>query len=295
MENVEVSIICNAYNHEKYIRSAIEGFVMQKTNFRFEVLIHDDASTDNTANIIKEYEAKYPDIIFPIYQSVNQYSQGIKITQKFQVSRAKGKYIAVCEGDDYWIDPYKLQKQYDMMELHPEVDICAHSAILESQGEKVGEVCPAKQDCIFNTEDVINGGGGFVATASLFYRSGLWKVDPPKFREVFAYDYSMQIYGALRGGMLFLADCMSVYRVATESSWTVSLKKSKEKRKQHVVKVIKMLQQLNVDTNKKYDDVISRKIIEHEFNLYRWNRKYFTLLSKKYRAVFFSKILKKFR
>jgi glycosyltransferase involved in cell wall biosynthesis len=90
--------------------------MMQKTNFAFEVLIHDDASTDKSAEIIREYEAKYPDIIKPIYQTENQYSKGVGVTRVFQFPRAKGKYIAMCEGDDYWTDPYKLQKQVDFLE-----------------------------------------------------------------------------------------------------------------------------------------------------------------------------------
>ena len=114
-----VSICCLSYNHEPYIRDAIEGFLMQKTDFPFEILIHDDASTDGTADIIREYEAKYPDIIKPIYQTENQYSKGIKVSQVYQFPRAKGKYIALCEGDDYWTDPYKLQKQVDFLEANP--------------------------------------------------------------------------------------------------------------------------------------------------------------------------------
>lgn len=115
-ENILVSIICNTYNHEPYIRQCLEGFVMQKTDFAFEVLIHDDASTDKTAEIIREYEAQYPDIIKPIYQTENQYSKKTGIMKTFQIPRVKGKYIALCEGDDYWIDPLKLQKQVDILE-----------------------------------------------------------------------------------------------------------------------------------------------------------------------------------
>lgn len=111
-----VSIGCITYNHEKYIRDAIKGFLMQKTTFPFEILIHDDASTDGTADIIREYEKKYPDKIKPIYQMENQYSKGIPISATYQFPRARGKYIALCEGDDYWTDPYKLQKQVDFLE-----------------------------------------------------------------------------------------------------------------------------------------------------------------------------------
>ncbi len=120
-----VSICCITYNHEKYIRDALNSFLMQKTNFPIEILIHDDASTDGTANIIREYEAKYPDIIKTIYQTVNQYSQGKDVSQ-FNFNRAQGKYIALCEGDDYWCDPQKLQRQFDYMESHPACTLCMH-------------------------------------------------------------------------------------------------------------------------------------------------------------------------
>ncbi len=115
-----VSICCISYNHEKYIKDAIEGFLLQKTTFPIEIIIHDDASNDNTVNIIREYEKKYPDLFEAIYQVENQYSKGIKPLPNFVFPKARGKYIALCEGDDYWIDPYKLQKQVDFLESNPE-------------------------------------------------------------------------------------------------------------------------------------------------------------------------------
>lgn len=115
-----VSICCITYNQEKYIRDAIEGFLIQKTTFPVEIIIHDDASTDKTTQIIKEYADKHSDLIIPVYQTVNQYSQGIKPLPNFVFPRARGKYIAICEGDDYWIDPYKLQKQVDFLEENEE-------------------------------------------------------------------------------------------------------------------------------------------------------------------------------
>ncbi|WP_299065991.1 glycosyltransferase [uncultured Polaribacter sp.] len=117
-KEVLVSISCLTFNHELYIRQCLEGFIIQKTNFAFEVLIHDDASTDKTAEIIKEYEVKYPEIIKPIYQSENQYSKGVSVSSAYNFPRAKGKYIAMCEGDDYWTDPLKLQKQFDYLEMN---------------------------------------------------------------------------------------------------------------------------------------------------------------------------------
>ena len=119
-----VSISCITYNHKQYIRDAIEGFLMQITNFPVEILIHDDASTDGTAEIIREYEKQYPWLIKPVYQTENQYSKHNGIISKIQYVRALGKYIAFCEGDDYWTDPYKLQKMVDFLESNMWVDNC---------------------------------------------------------------------------------------------------------------------------------------------------------------------------
>lgn len=121
-----VSVCVITYNHGKYIRQCLDGILMQEVTFPYEILIHDDASPDNTAEIIREYEAKYPEIIKPIYQTVNQYSQGIDVG-KYNFERAVGKYIALCEGDDYWTDPKKLQMQVDFLEKHPEYVATAHN------------------------------------------------------------------------------------------------------------------------------------------------------------------------
>lgn len=115
-----VTIRCCTYNHEPYIRQCLEGFVMQKTNFRFEAIVHDDASTDGTAAIIREYAKKYPDIIKPIFETENQYSKKDGSLRRIMDAHTHGKYVAICEGDDYWIDPLKLQKQVDFLEEHLE-------------------------------------------------------------------------------------------------------------------------------------------------------------------------------
>ncbi len=117
-ESPMVSVCCAAYNQEEYISKTIESFLKQKTDFPFEILIHDDASTDKTADIIKKYVDEYPGKITAILQNENQYSKGITISPTFVWPRANGKYIATCEGDDYWTDPYKLQKQVEFLENH---------------------------------------------------------------------------------------------------------------------------------------------------------------------------------
>ncbi len=119
-----VAIRCTAFNHEKYIAECLNGFLAQETTFPFEVIVHEDASTDNTANIIREYEAKYPKIIKPIYETTNQYSKQDGSFTRIINSHLKRKYIAMCEGDDYWTDPLKLQKQVTFLESHPDYGMC---------------------------------------------------------------------------------------------------------------------------------------------------------------------------
>jgi glycosyltransferase involved in cell wall biosynthesis len=120
-----VSVSCITYNHAPFIRACLDSFLMQQTDFAFEVIIHDDASTDATKEIIEEYTAKHPNIFFPMYQIENQYSQGIRgMMARFNFPRCRGKYIALCEGDDYWTDPLKLQKQVDFLEENEEYSIC---------------------------------------------------------------------------------------------------------------------------------------------------------------------------
>lgn len=115
-----LSICCITYNHEKYINEAIDSFLMQETDFPFEILIHDDASTDNTTEIIRSYAKKYPHIINLIIQKENQYMKCGLINPRFVFPKTRGKYIALCEGDDYWTDDTKLQKQVGFLERNPE-------------------------------------------------------------------------------------------------------------------------------------------------------------------------------
>ena len=122
--SILVSIHCLVYNHEPYLRDCLEGFVMQKTNFRFDAIVHDDASTDGSGAIIREYAEKYPDIIKPIFEIENQYSKQDGSLEYIMNNATKGKYVAYCEGDDYWINPNKLQKQIDFLESHKECSAC---------------------------------------------------------------------------------------------------------------------------------------------------------------------------
>ncbi|KKG09287.1 glycosyltransferase [Methanosarcina sp. 2.H.A.1B.4] len=228
-----VSICCITYNQEKYIRDAIESFLMQETDFPFEIIIHDDASTDGTADIIREYEKKYPRIIKPIYQTENQYSKGIKVTL-LACKESKGKYIAFCEGDDYWTYPLKLQKQIMEMEKHPECHISFHPAIIKwDDGSRVNQtMClHSKKHTVFTTEEVILGGGGGMPTNSIIINNLVMPRIISFFemaKEAPSGDYYIQILGAENGGALYLTDIMSVYRRGVPGSWTERIEESSD-------------------------------------------------------------------
>ncbi len=134
-----VSIRCLVYNHEPFLRQCLDGFVMQQTTFPFEAIIHDDASTDGSADIIREYAEKYPDIIKPIYETENQFSKQDGSIRRIlnAAMHPASKYIAMCEGDDYWTDPHKLQLQVDFLESHPDYYMTCHAYQFFYQDAKV--------------------------------------------------------------------------------------------------------------------------------------------------------------
>ena len=284
MEEIAVSVICNAYNHEKYIKDALDGFVMQETDFKFEVLVHDDASTDGTADIIREYEKKYPDLIKPIYQTENQYSKGGGRVGQIQRKRVKGKYVALCEGDDYWTDPYKLQKQYNAMEKQPKMMMCAHAAnmIDAKTGEVIKQIAPEMESCVLSMARIIAGGGGFVATNSLFYRAELNNTNM-EFRKIYNIDYSLQILGTYMGeGMLYLSDNMSVYRWLADGCWTVRQRADVNQQIQTAETTIQMLNMFDKETNYKYTEAVKKRLLKHESDILICKEDYKGALSKRY-------------
>lgn len=152
-----VSIRCLVYNHEPFLRKCLEGFIMQKTNFAFEAIVHDDASTDNSAAIIREYAEKYPDIIKPIYEIDNQYSKKDGSLNRIMNAaiHPDAKYIALCEGDDYWINPNKLQKQVDFLESHIDYSMCFHNVIIEADDELLRHQYDKLKNREYTSEEIL--------------------------------------------------------------------------------------------------------------------------------------------
>jgi glycosyltransferase involved in cell wall biosynthesis len=223
----KVSIICNTYNHGAYIDDAIRGFLLQKTSFPFEIIIHDDASTDGTKEIIKDYALRYPSLIRPIFQTENQYSLGRKPTIMV-LPYVKGTYIAMCEGDDFWINRNKLTMQVSSMERNPELNLCFHSAWLIGNNERVERFCDhGDRETTLSCESIIRRGGPYMPTASLLFKSKVFREivnSNASFFELYNSGYFIQVFNSIPDGAYYLPDSMSVYRYEADGSWTQGVK-----------------------------------------------------------------------
>ena len=252
-DKMMVSITCVAFNHEDYIHTTLNSFLEQETTFPFEIIINDDVSTDKTVDILKEYEAKYPNIVKPVYQTENQFSQGIN-TMAILFPLVTGKYVAFCDGDDFWVDKEKLQIQVTEMEKHPEVDLSFHSSYRLVGDERVEMLAKrADHNKIFPVQNSILGQGDFTETAAMMFTSSLIHSLPEWFKTSIPGDYISEIMGAQRGGSLYIDRCMSVYRSGLESGWTENeSKKSTEERKKTLFDFIGQLDFLDNYLKKKY-------------------------------------------
>lgn len=263
-EDIKVSVFCTTYNQEKYISRALESLVRQKTNFEFEILVHDDCSLDRTIEIIENYAQRYPQLIIPIYEKQNQYTIGNDIFWNICIPKARGKYIAICEGDDFWLDDQKLQVQFDAMEKNPEVNMCVcRAAVVTASDEReIDEIRPKKENSVLSTEEVILGGGRYIATATHFFKKSLF-ISKMNYEKVISFDYTKQIKGSLGKGILYIDRKMAAYRKDAENSWSLNVEKNKEKRTQHLQKEIAMLRELDKETNLQYHDAIQKRIMSY--------------------------------
>lgn len=269
-----VSVLCTAYNHEEYIRSALEGFVTQETSFGFEVLVNDDASTDGTAAIIREYEAKYPELIRPFYQTENQFSKGVGyIYEQIFYPQARGKYLAYCEGDDYWTDPSKLQRQVDFLEAHPDYSACVHNTTLHycdgSASDTLLINCTEDHDVLF--DQLIRGPASSYHTSSIVARRDVITQTPDFYYAATSHgfaDYAWGLLLKLGGSIRFLNRSMSVYRLfSNQSSWTSSVGSQYEKLRYFVEGKCALLRSFLPHAPEEYCPMVEQAILEREFEL----------------------------
>lgn len=226
---VKLTVVCTTYNHEKYIEDAIKGFLMQKTNFNYRILIHDDASTDGTSDIINRYKMENPNIV-AIIQKDNLYSEGIS-RMPFIVDLLEGKYIAVCEGDDYWTDPYKLQKQVDFLDNHSDYSICATSTKqFNLINNKLTLSFYTKEDRDVTIDEIIREKNGIpYHYSSMVMRKNVY-TDQPEWKKILRLgNLGCSLLGGLNGKIRMLHDVTSCYRYFTEGSWSERMRHNPQK------------------------------------------------------------------
>lgn len=257
-QDVEVSVICTVYMHEDFLRKCLDGFIMQKTNFRYEVLVHDDASTDRSQEIVIEYARKYPDIIIPILQEENQYSKGVRITYDILLPKARGKYIAFCEGDDYWCDETKLQRQYDYMEEHGGCSMCSHNTKFHDLTGKIGDhLLNAWNELhIMKENEVFNG--MMIHTSSFFMRKEYIKKEDYTKKYWFG-DFVLLTQAFTKGSVAVLPQLMSVYNFGVKTGVSQQVRKNCG----FAIKIfdqIKYLREYDSHTGQKYHEAVEEAI-----------------------------------
>ena len=245
------------FMHEAFIRDCIEGILMQKTTFPVEVVIHDDASTDKTAAIVREYEAKYPRLIKAIYQKENQFSKPGKGTMREDINKViRGRYIALCEGDDYWTDPLKLQKQVEFLERNEDYSMSSHEVEIVFEGVDVVENFYGEPIIDGNFEKIINA-GLFIALNSIVYRKELL-LDRPEWLSKLPGGHKALIYMLTgKGKNYHFMDKMAVKR---RNPGGITYLQAKWRKKNKIKYNIFLLENLKTYLNHEKDQVINKRL-----------------------------------
>ena len=256
-----VSVCCTTFNHAKYIRKALDGCLMQKTSFPFEIVVHDDASTDGTADILREYDRNHPGRFHLILQKENQYSQGHGPSE-FINPALTGKYIALCEGDDYWTDSNKLQMQVDYMEAHPECSLTAHQAIrINEQGDYIRPYSedPNREDYDMDFPQVLGDLSRF-PTASMVFRQDFFQIHQELLTRIPHFDYAYKLLCAGDGSVHVFARSMSAYRMAAKGSWTERMAKDNQKYIQHLQAAARTYEAIDAHFEGRFSQVMTPEI-----------------------------------
>lgn len=282
-----VSVHCATYNHGRYIKDALEGFVSQRTNFPFEVFVHDDASTDSTARIIREYAERFPSLIVPILQEENQRSKGIPILRTHVLPKMRGRFIAFCEGDDYWCDDGKLQMQVDCLESQPEAVACVHNTeMVGSEGNRLGYASTVRKSGMLEMSALVRESGAY-HTSSLMCRKSYYEQPIPEFVSMTrgVGDYPMRLALAFSGGIYYLDRVMSVYRFQVEGSWSARMARDSAAAAQTRESVMAMLEGANEYSNHEHSELFEWAIKEQRYALMDLRHEWKDMMSSEMRTI----------
>ena len=293
-DNPIVSVICLAYNHEKYIRQALDSILSQITSYKYEIIIHDDKSTDNTRKIIEEYEKNFPNIIVPVFETENQYSKGNDVID-ISLKHCKGKYIAFCECDDYWNDNNKIQTQVDFMENNKDYSACSSSSIvLDDRTGRESVLFPVEEDIDLTVDDIILWDDRHFQTASLLFRTE-YKDMPTEYYIRGISDYPRAVYLCSKGKIRYFHNTMSVYRSYVGGSWTDRFRNNITMQKELLINTKSMLLNISRNSPKEFEHPINQKLQDLEFQLCLIDSNYLEL-KKRYREQYSKlKIIARFK
>ena len=262
----EVSIIYCTSNYEPFIREALHSFLAQRTNFPIEILIEVNDKADYTAAIIEEYAKAYPTMIKPLFKSDDHLSKKMDV-QQMSFERARGKYIALCQGHDIWTDEYKLQRQYDYLEKtkHCVLSVHAGKVVDVEEGKELSTIAPSKVSRFYQTQELIDGDRGFFATSSMFFRANIVKNRPALFMNVpdTITDYVLILYLSLFGQIHYMRDVMTCWRVTRADVETAEMSRNLKKR--NFQDTGGWLVQFDEWTNYTYHDAIVAKLQANDF------------------------------
>ena len=288
-----VSVCTITYNHEAFIAEAIESFLMQETDFPFELVIDEDCSTDGTADVIRKYAEKYPNIIKANLRDKNV---GMMVNGTENLERAKGEYIVICEGDDYWTDNNKLQIQIDLMDKYPECNISIHRATVRNEdSRKILNMANYGDEIkVISLKEIIESSGQFAPTSSYCIRNHIITTLPDWFyAEAPIGDFFLEVYGAKNAGCLYIPNNMSVYRVFARGSWSENILRTFSKNElvfnQKMEEVLeKMKDDFDEDIVKSIEIKQSHSILKQS-EYYLHNKQYKLFRKKISKAYLYSK------
>lgn len=216
-----VSVLCVTYNHVRFIRDAMEGFLFQETTFPVEIVVHDDASTDGTTDILREYARNHASVVRHVAQPKNLWPnvRGTELVQRY----CRGEFIAMCEGDDYWLTSEKLQRQVDAILRHADVTLCYHShQLVNKQGVQLPSPMVRDRLEIFDRGDFIRGKFGDLTTASVLFRRSMLDLLPSWYADLPFGDISLYALASLRGRIAVIPGVHSAYRRHSGGIYNVS-------------------------------------------------------------------------
>lgn len=225
-----VSIVCTTYNHERYIAKALQGFLSQDCPYPFEILVHDDASTDRTQDVIREWQARYPHIIRPVLQTENQLSRGVRPLELL-LARAEGDYVATCEGDDYWIAPHKLRQQVGFLMDHPDVSCSAHNYHLFIEASLTVRPWSKIGRDFFVSQRQMMAAQTLLWMPTLVFRKTFTVLPPERALAAFGDQFLVSYLGTMGRCAYFETLTGAVRRENEFSSWTPLPAREKERRR----------------------------------------------------------------